>query len=200
MLAVFTNPHSATWATLLQRPTLDTSNLENTVQEVLQAIRQNGDEAVRHYTSLFDKVDLAQIAVNTAEIQTAIHTLSPALKTAIHTAAANIRRFHETQQENTKVVETMQGVQCWRKSVGIEKVGLYIPGGTAPLFSTILMLGIPAQIAGCQEVVLCRPPDKQGTIHPAILYAAHYVGIQKIFKIGGVQAIGAMTFGTQTVP
>jgi len=200
MLAVFNYPHSSTWANLLQRPTLDTSHLENTVQEVLNAIRQQGDEAVLHYTSLFDKVELAQIAVPTDEIQTAIDTLSPALKTAIHTAAANIRRFHEAQQENSKVVETMQGVQCWRKSVGIEKVGLYIPGGTAPLFSTILMLGIPAQIAGCQEVVLCSPPDKQGKIHPAILYAAHYVGIKKIFKIGGVQAIGAMTFGTQTVP
>lgn len=200
MLAVFNYPHSSTWASLLQRPTLDTSHLENTVQEVLNAIRQQGDEAVLHYTSLFDKVNLAQITVHTEEVQAAIDTLSPALKAAIHTAAANIQKFHEAQQENSKVVETMQGVQCWRKNVGIEKVGLYIPGGTAPLFSTILMLGIPARIAGCQEVVLCSPPDKQGNIHPAILYAAHYVGIKKIFKIGGVQAIGAMTFGTQTVP
>jgi histidinol dehydrogenase len=184
----------------LQRPTFDTSSLIEKVKNVLADVKQNGDAAVVKYTAQFDGVALESFVVSEAEITEAVSLVSDDLKQAIEQAAANIKAFHSKQLSPIEVVETMPGIQCWRKSVGIEKVGLYIPGGSAPLFSTILMLGIPAQLAGCKEVVLCSPPNKKGKLHPAILFAAQLVGITKVFKIGGVQAIGAMAYGTATVP
>lgn len=193
-------PDKAEWPAILQRPAIDHSALEATVSEVLQTIRKEGDQALKRYSKQFDGVDLADFVVSEEEIQAAEASLSDTLKTAIQVAKKNIAYFHEQQKSAVQVVETMPGVQCWRKSVGIEKVGLYIPGGTAPLFSTVLMLGIPAKLAGCQEIVLCSPPRTGGNVHPAIIYAAHLVGVTKIFKVGGVQAIGAMAYGTETVP
>lgn len=193
-------PPKTDWSDLLKRPIFDTTHLEQTVATVFQAIQHTGDEAVKHYTHQFDKVALTNLEVSKTEIAEAVATCSEELKAAIQLAKNNIYRFHQAQKDTELVVETMQGVVCRRKSVAIEKVGLYIPGGTAPLFSTILMLGVPAKIAGCKEIILCTPPDKNGNIHPAILYTANLVGIDKIFKIGGVQAIGAMAFGTATVP
>ncbi|MFY7901123.1 MAG: histidinol dehydrogenase, partial [Chitinophagaceae bacterium] len=197
---VFINPDKTAWKSLLQRPTFDTSVLQEKVKTVLQDIQQKGDAAVKQYTQQFDGISLESFVVSANEMEAANSLVSDELKLAIQQAAANIRTFHNKQVSAVEVVETMQGINCWRKSVGIQKVGLYIPGGTAPLFSTILMLGIPAQIAGCEEVVLCSPPNKDGQLHPAILYAAQLVGIHKVFKIGGVQAIGAMAYGTETVP
>ena len=201
-MKIVRNPAKDQWNTLLQRPAMDDKALESKVWSVLHAVKQEGNAAVQRFTEQFDGLLLSKdaILVSEAEIASAIAQLPEALKLAIEQAAKNIRLFHETQMTAPIVVETMPGVNCWRKSVGIEKVGLYIPGGSAPLFSTILMLGIPAQIAGCKEVVLCSPPDKAGGLHPAILFAAKLVGIHKVFKIGGVQAIAAMTYGTQTVP
>jgi histidinol dehydrogenase len=184
----------------LQRPAFDTSSLIEKVKNVLTDIRQNGDKAVVKYTAQFDGVALDHFAVSKAEITEAVSLVSDNLKQAIEQAAANIKVFHSKQLSPIEIIETMPGIQCWRKSVCIEKVGLYIPGGSAPLFSTILMLGIPAQLAGCKEIVLCSPPNKEGKLHPAILFAAQLVGITKVFKIGGVQAIGAMAYGTATVP
>ncbi|HQR93601.1 MAG: histidinol dehydrogenase [Bacteroidetes bacterium 24-39-8] len=201
-MKIVKNPARELWPSLLQRPELDDKALEVKVQAVLGAVKQEGDVAVQRYTQEFDGVVLSKEAqlVSEAEIAAAIEALPSALKAAIEQAAKNIRLFHNTQVGEPVIVETMPGVKCWRKSVGIERVGLYIPGGSAPLFSTILMLGIPAQIAVCKEVVLCSPPNKQGGLHPAILFAANLVGIQKIYKIGGVQAIAAMAYGTQTIP
>ncbi len=193
-------PERAAWPKILERPALDNSQLEATVSQVLQDIRENGDQALRVYTQKFDGVDLDQLQLTPEEIETAEASLSPELKEAIQIAQQNIERFHAQQQLKVEVVETMPGVQCWRKSVGIEKVGLYIPGGTAPLFSTVLMLGIPAKLAGCKEIVLCSPPRTENTVHPAVIYAANLVGVTKIFKVGGVQAIGAMAYGTESVP
>lgn len=184
----------------LQRPAFDTSSLIEKVKNVLADIKQNGDAAVVKYTAQFDGVALDSFVVPEADITEAISLVSDDLKQAIEQAAANIKAFHSKQLSPIEVIETMPGIQCWRKSVGIEKVGLYIPGGSAPLFSTILMLGIPAQLAGCREIVLCSPPNKEGKLHPAILFTAQLVGITKVFKIGGVQAIGAMAYGTATVP
>ncbi|WP_212006448.1 histidinol dehydrogenase [Chitinophaga sp. HK235] len=188
-------PDKSTWNTLLQRPVMDTSALEAKVEAILSDVRDNGDVAVRKYAAEFDKVTLTDLEVAPAAFAAAEAALDPALKAAIRQAAANITTFHKAQQEKTQIIETMPGVQCWRKPVGIEKVGLYIPGGSAPLFSTILMLGIPATIAGCKEIILCTP-----SLHPAILYTAQLVGISRVFTIGGVQAIGAMAYGTATVP
>ncbi|SJZ48755.1 histidinol dehydrogenase [Sediminibacterium ginsengisoli] len=185
---------------IIQRPVIDTTQLYNLVQPVLNAVRQDGDAAIRKFTREFDKVELEDFRVPQDVIEAAADELSPELKKAIGQAAANIRSFHEQQVTREEAIETMPGVKCWRKSVGIEKVGLYIPGGSAPLFSTILMLGIPAAIAGCKEVVLCSPPGKDGRLNPAILYAAQLTGITKVFAVGGVQAIAAMAFGTETVP
>lgn len=200
-MKIYSNPPQKDWEAILQRPTLDTSQLEATVAEVLQDIQARGDAAVLDYTERFDKVRISHQQLTAAEIARAERALDEDLKMAIQQAARNIERFHASQQQAVEVVETMPGVKCWRKSVGIEKVGLYIPGGTAPLFSTVLMLGIPARLAGCKEIVLCSPPTYQGGgIHPAIIYAANLVGITKIFKIGGVQAIGAMAYGTESVP
>jgi len=199
-MKVFDNPARSEWNTLLQRPVAEAAKLEAIVSGILQQVKIKGDEAVRQLTREFDKAEIDQLLVNEAEFREAARLLNEDLKTAILTAKANIETFHKKQLSEPEVVETMPGVQCWRKSVAIEKVGLYIPGGTAPLFSTILMLGIPARLAGCKEVILCSPPEKQGKLHPAILFAAQAVGVTKVFKAGGVQAIGAMAYGTASVP
>lgn len=193
-------PLPDTWKQILQRPAIDNTSLLQKVKAVMDEVKQQGDVAVKQFTQQFDGVVLDNVFVSAKEISESEALLSDELKQAIRQAAANVTLFHEKQVAGVEVVETMPGVKCWRKSVGIEKVGLYIPGGTAPLFSTILMLGIPAKIAGCKEVVLCSPPDKEGKLHPAILFAAQLVGITKICKIGGVQAIAAMAYGTATVP
>ncbi|HWV64313.1 histidinol dehydrogenase [Chitinophaga sp.] len=188
-------PDKSSWNTLLQRPVMDTSTLEKKVNDILQEVRTGGDAAIRKFAAEFDKVTLEDLQVPASAFAAAEESLEPALKAAIRQAAKNITAFHRAQQEKSQVIETMPGVQCWRKSVAIQKVGLYIPGGSAPLFSTILMLGIPAMIAGCKEIVLCTP-----SLHPAILYTAQLIGIEKVFTIGGVQAIGAMAYGTESVP
>ena len=193
-------PNRNEWSSLLQRPSFDNSELIAKVQSVLNEVKLGGDDAVKKFTNSFDRVLLDQFKVSSEEINEAISLVPNELKNAIELAAKNIQRFHEKQLNDVEVIETMPGINCWRKSVGIEKVGLYIPGGTAPLFSTILMLGVPAKIAGCKQIVLCSPPDKNGKLHPAILYTAQLIGITNIFKIGGVQAIAAMAYGTETVP
>lgn len=194
------NPPKKDWPSLLERPAMEVQQLDEIVTGVLQDIQQNGDAAVAKYTSRFDGVDLAQFLVSEEEIKAAKLAVPEDLKAAIRVAKKNIEAFHRQQRTTVEIVETMPGVKCWRKSVAIQKVGLYVPGGTAPLFSSVLMLGIPAMIAGCQEVVLCSPPTKDGGLHPAIIYAADLVGVHKIFKIGGIQAIAAMAYGTETVP
>lgn len=193
-------PSRESWPGLLRRPSLDTASLEATVKGILTDIKNNGDKAVREYTLQFDKTAVNELLVNPAEIEAAKKQLPDALKTAIQQAKKNIETFHAAQKETVTKIKIMPGVTCWRKPVPIEKVGLYIPGGTAPLFSTILMLGIPARLAGCKEIILCTPPAADGSLPPAILYAAGLTGITKIFKIGGVQAIGAMAYGTRSVP
>ncbi len=200
MIPVFIQPDKSTWGTLLMRPALEQVELSAKVQEIMEAVRAQGEEAVINYTEQFDQVKLRSIRVTTDQIKAAADELTPALKTAMQIAKTNIEVFHQTQWQKTEKLETMPGVWCWRKSVGIDKVGIYIPGGTAPLFSTVLMLGVPAQLAGCKEVILCTPPNTEGNINPAILYAASLVGIEKIFSVGGVQAIAAMTYGTSSVP
>lgn len=193
-------PERKEWDALLQRPVLDTAALQQKTKGVLDVVRQDGDKAIRQFTKQFDEVMLETFVVTDQEIEEAVMAVPAPLKKAIGQAAENIRRFHEKQLTEVEVIETMPGVHCWRKTTGIEKVGLYIPGGTAPLFSTILMLGIPAAIAGCREIILCTPPGKDGKLNPAILYAAQLTGISRIFKIGGVQAIAAMAYGTESVP
>ena len=199
-MKIIENPLQESLPELLQRPAMDHAVLYTVVQGVLDAVKKEGDTAVAAYTQKFDGVTMDTAIVSAAEINEAALALSPALKDAIQLAAKNIRCFHEVQVSETIKIETMPGVSCWRKSIGIDKVGLYIPGGSAPLFSTVLMLGIPAVIAGCKEIILCTPPAANGKVHPAILYAATVVGITRIFKIGGVQAIAAMAYGTETVP
>lgn len=185
---------------LLLRPHKDSAHLGATVASVLKDVREGGDNAVLRYEAMFDKVQLDSLAVSEAEIQEAEDLVGEELKQAIRLAHANISRFHEAQRMEPVTVETAPGVHCWQKSVAIEKVGLYIPGGTAPLFSTVLMLASPAKIAGCSEIVLCSPPSREGKLHPAILYAAKVAGVNRIYKCGGVQAIGAMAYGTESVP
>jgi histidinol dehydrogenase len=193
-------PAKERWTELTRRPLIDWNTLEKQVIPIFEALRAKGDEALKELTLKFDGVLVENITVPPQEIAEAEKTLSSELKQAIRDAALNIRKFHRKQLKQEETVEIVSGVQCWRKSVPIEKVGLYIPGGSAPLFSTVLMLAIPAVIAGCDEIVLCSPPDRSGNIHPAILYAASISGVKKIYKAGGAQAIAAMTFGTQTVP
>ena len=193
-------PHKSEWAELLRRPTQDVSTLFENVSTILKNVKANGDKAVLEYAEKFDHVKLESLAVTPEEIKEAETQVPIELKVAILLAQRNIYTFHKKQKFEGKKVETMEGVTCWQKAVGIEKVGLYIPGGTAPLFSTVLMLAVPARIAGCKEIVLCTPPNKEGKVHPAILYAAQVSGVSKIFKIGGVQAIGAMAYGTESVP
>lgn len=199
-MKVFDNPPRSEWNTLLQRPVAEAAKLEAAVSDILQQVKNKGDEAVKELTQQFDKAVIHNLLVNEEEFKEAEGLLSEELKTAILTAQSNIAAFHKKQLTGPEIVETMPGIQCWRKSVAIEKVGLYIPGGTAPLFSTILMLGVPAKLAGCQEIILCSPPGRDGKLHPAILFAAQSVGVTKVFKVGGVQAIGAMAYGTATVP
>lgn len=193
-------PEKANWNELLARPVLNTETLNDTVCEILSHIRKEGDKAVLEYEEKFDKVRLSSLCVSEEEFAKAEKEVSIELKAAIMLAWNNIRTFHESQRFIGKKVETLPGVTCWQKAVAIEKVGLYIPGGTAPLFSTVLMLATPAQIAGCKEIILCTPPDKNGNVPAAILYAARTAGVSKVFKTGGVQAIGAMAYGTESIP
>jgi histidinol dehydrogenase len=200
MMQIVKYPERNEWKQLLSRPFFDSSALEKSVKRIIEDVKKSGDKALRKYTAKFDGVRLKKFKVTEKEIIRAGEIISRDLKGAIELARKNIEKFHGEQLQSEEVIETMPGIRCWRKSVAIEKVGLYIPGGTAPLFSTILMLGIPAILAGCKEIVLCSPPDKEGNLHPAILYTAHIAGITTIFKAGGVQAIAAMAYGTETVP
>jgi len=200
MIKVIKQPSKEDWQEIVKRPVFENSSLEKTVKKILDKVKDKGDKAVRKYTKVFDGVKLKKLAVSEKEIKTAENLLSQKLKDAIQQAKSNIEKFHRSQIEDIKVVETMPGINCWRRSVGIKKVGIYVPGGTAPLFSTVLMLAIPATIAGCKEIILCTPPLKDGSINPAILYTANLCGVKRIFKAGGVQAIAAMAYGTESVP
>lgn len=193
-------PEREVWKKILERPHTDIYALNGVVDDILEDVRNNGDEAVRRCEMRFDGVSLQSLAVTEGEIENAVRSVDAELKEAIELAHSNIERFHKAQRTTEHKVETMPGVSCWQKSVAIQKVGLYVPGGTAPLFSTVLMLATPARIAGCDDIVLCTPPDKSGNVNPAILVAAKTAGVDKIYKIGGVQAIGAMAYGTETVP
>jgi histidinol dehydrogenase len=199
-MKVVINPARADWSQLCERPGLELEFLESAVKNVLTRVKSSGDAALRALTQQFDQVTIDELAVSLKEIEAAEKLLEEDLKSAIRVAAANIEKFHEAQKISLLEIETMPGVLCWRKAVPIGKVGIYIPGGTAPLFSTVLMLAIPARLAGCEEIVLCSPPDQTGNIHPAILFTASLTGVKKIFKVGGAQAIGAMAYGTETIP
>lgn len=199
-MTVFLFPEKSKWQELVKRPVLDTSSLEEKIRPIIEDVRKNGDTAVRKYTLEFDRASPESMKVSDQESHFAINQINTALFDAIKLAATNITNFHQKQLYREERVETMPGVTCWRKNIAIEKVGLYIPGGTAPLFSTVLMLAIPAIIAGCKEIIICTPPSSEGKIHPAIIASANYLGIRKIFKAGGVQAIAALAFGTQSVP
>ena len=194
------NPKPETWSEILKRPTKTIDDIEATVKDIFKEVEKKGDEAVAKYTSLFDGVKFENIEVSEAEIDQAIASISTELKVAIQLAKSNIEKFHLAQKTAKVEVETTEGVNCWQEKRPIQKIGLYIPGGTAPLFSTVLMLAVPANIAGCNEIVLCSPPDKSGNINPAILYAANLCGVTKILKVGGIQAIAGMTFGTESIP
>ncbi len=193
-------PKQEDWADLLKRPENDITELFDTARMVLDEVRKKGDSAVKRFTKMFDGIEIGNLQVSEAEIAEAETNVPEELKGAIRSARENIENFHAMQKEGVRIMETAPGVKCWQKSVAIEKIGLYIPGGSAPLFSTVLMLAVPARIAGCSEVILCTPPSKDGKIDPAILYAASVTGITKIFKAGGIQAIGAMAYGTETIP
>lgn len=193
-------PKEEIWKEILQRPALNVSGLYDNVQAILDRVREEGDKALFEYEKMFDKIELQTLAVSEKELAEAAQSVSEELKTAIQTAAKNIEKFHSAQKQEFKKIETTRGVTCWQKAVPITSVGLYIPGGSAPLFSTVLMLAIPARIAGCSEIVLCTPPDKNGNINPAILYAAQVAGVNRFFKLGGSQAIAAMAYGTESVP
>ena len=199
-MKVIKYPAKEEWSEIVKRPHLDVSQLNATVEGVLDDVKNHGDEAVKRYEEKFDHAHLDSLAVTEAEIEEAEKMVSQELKDALHLAHHNIAAFHQSQKFEGEKVETCPGVTCWQKSVAIEKVGLYIPGGTAPLFSTVLMLATPAKIAGCKEIVLCTPPNREGKVNPAILMAAKIAGVSKIFKVGGVQAIGAMAYGTESVP
>lgn len=200
MMKVIRYPERAEWTSLLERPHIDMTALYATVNTVLADVRTRGDQAVLDYEEKFDRVRLSSLQVTEAEMEAAEQLIPEELKDALQQAERNIATFHEAQRFQGKKIETAPGVVCWQKAVPIEKVGLYIPGGTAPLFSTVLMLAVPARLAGCREIVLCTPPDREGRVNPAILYAARLAGVHRIFKAGGVQAIGAMAYGTETVP
>lgn len=199
-MKVINYPKKGEWQEILKRPALNTESLNDTVRGILNRVKTEGDKAVLEYEATFDKVQLNSLAVTPEEIREAEALVSEELKAAILLAKENIETFHKAQTFTGKKVETRPGVVCWQKAVGIEKVGLYVPGGTAPLFSTVLMLAVPARIAGCKEIVLCTPPNREGKVHPAILFAASQAGVSKIFKAGGVQAIAAMAYGTESVP
>lgn len=199
-MRVFIKPEKSAWPEILKRPTMDLQEIEQKVRPVMERVKLERDNALRDFTEQFDGVAVDDFRVTDAEFAEAENLVEAELKSAILSAKSNIEAFHAAQTQNELVVETMPGVKCYRRSVGIEKVGLYIPGGTAPLFSTVLMLAIPAKIAGCKEIVLCTPPNQEVKIHPAILYTAKAVGVTRIFKVGGAQAIAAMTFGTESIP
>ena len=199
-MKVFKYPTQQEWLKIAKRPEIEKNTLDSLVKDILTEVKSNGDDALKAYAQKFDGVSLNTLAVSTTEITAANDLVSDELKAAIKIAQQNIEKFHASQINEEAVVETSTGVNCWRKSVGIDKVGLYIPGGSAPLFSTILMLGIPAQLAGCKEIILCTPPNKEGKINPAILYTANLVGITNIYKAGGAQAIAAMAYGTESIP
>jgi histidinol dehydrogenase len=194
------NPLKTTWISMLKRPTQTIEAVENTVTSIFDDVKRNGDDGIKRYTAIFDGVSLDDLCVSEKEISAAEKAISNELKAAIEQAKSAIEKFHLAQKTAKIFVETVEGVECWQEKRPIQKIGLYIPGGTAPLFSSVLMLGIPAQIAGCKEVVLCSPPNKKGEINPAILYAAQLCGITKILKVGGIQAIAGLTFGTETIP
>lgn len=197
---IIRHPKKSDWDEILKRPSLGDDFVNQNVLEVLNDVRANGDEAVKRYTLKFDKVNIENLKVSATEFDEATALVDQALKKSIETAKQNIQKFHAAQNSARKVVETTPGVFCWQKSVAIETVGLYIPGGSAPLFSTVLMLGIPAKIAGCKRIVLCTPPNKEGKVHPAILYTAKLIGLTEVYKVGGIQSISAMAFGTQSIP
>lgn len=199
-MEIYNYPEKELWDEIVLRPFVNTTPLEKTVNKIMQKVKERGDKAVRRFTKEYDDVKIKKLEVSEREIKKAEKELDEGLKKAILSAKKNIEFFHSYQRDESKKIETSPGVFCWRRSVPIEKVGLYVPGGTAPLFSTVLMLGVPAQLAGCPEIVLCTPPDKSGKIHPAVLYAAKLCGIKTIIRAGGVQAIAAMTYGTESVP
>lgn len=199
-MKIIINPSREEWKKITKRPEKDLKSLENTISIVFDEVKSSGDKAIRKNTKQFDKVDLIDFRVSEEEFLEAENKVSRQLKTAIEIAKNNIEKFHASQKEEVKIIDTIPGVACWRESKPIEKVGLYIPGGTAPLFSTVLMLGVPAVIAGCKEIILCTPPNSEGKIDPAILYTAKLIGLKKVFKVGGIQAIAGMTFGTETIP
>ena len=199
-MILISNPDKSQWQEILKRPVMNTENLFDTVRSVIDRVKEEGDRAVLDYEEKFDKVMLASLAVSEEEQQEAENLVSEDLKAAIRLAKQNIETFHAAQRFEGKKVQTQPGVTCWQKAVAIEKVGLYIPGGTAPLFSTVLMLAVPARIAGCKEIVLCTPPGRDGKVHPAVLFAAKVAGVNRIFKAGGIQAIAAMAYGTERVP
>ncbi len=199
-MILISNPDKSQWQEILKRPVMNTENLFDTVRSVIDRVKAEGDRAVLDYEEKFDKVVLASLAVSEEEQQEAENLVSEDLKAAIRLAKQNIETFHAAQRFEGKKVQTQPGVTCWQKAVAIEKVGLYIPGGTAPLFSTVLMLAVPAKIAGCKEIVLCTPPGRDGKVHPAVLFAAKVAGVNRIFKAGGIQAIAAMAYGTESVP
>jgi len=199
-MILISNPDKSQWQEILKRPVMNTENLFDTVWSVIDRVKEEGDRAVLDYEEKFDKVMLASLAVSEEEQQEAENLVSEDLKAAIRLAKQNIETFHAAQRFEGKKVQTQPGVTCWQKAVAIEKVGLYIPGGTAPLFSTVLMLAVPARIAGCKEIVLCTPPGRDGKVHPAVLFAAKVAGVNRIFKAGGIQAIAAMAYGTESVP
>jgi histidinol dehydrogenase len=199
-MRVINKPSKIQWKQLLERPYVDNSTVLNSVKEILKSIEKGRDETLKELTKKFEGALLAELKVSEEELANAENMVPGELKTAIQQAKDNISRFHQAQVKQEERIETMPGVECWRKSIGIEKVGLYIPGGTAPLFSTVLMLAIPAVIAGCKEIILCTPCNEKGDVHPAILYTAKLIGVNKIFKIGGAQAIAAMAYGTESIP
>jgi histidinol dehydrogenase len=200
MMKVFNEPSINEWASILARPTIDAAQLHDKVNAIIKEVVVGGDDAIKMLTLQFDGISINELKVPAEKIAAAENLISAALKTAIQLAKVNIEIFHNSQIQKVERIETMPGVWCWRKSVGIEKVGIYIPGGSAPLFSTVLMLGVPAKMAGCKEIILCTPPNEKGDIHPAILYAASLVGVTAIYSIGGAQAIAAMAYGTTTIP
>ena len=199
-MKIYINPAKNKWTEIIQRPQINNAALKNIVSEILLSVKQNGDEAIKKYSLQFDGVELNNLKVSDEEIKAALLVVDNELKNAIQLAKENIEKFHRSQKEEVKIIETSAGVMCWRRSVAIDKVGLYIPGGTAPLFSTLLMLGIPAVLADCREIIVCTPADKNGKVNPMILYAAHLLGLKNIYKIGGVQAIAAMAYGTESIP
>ncbi len=199
-MKIIENPNRSFWSDILERPSFPISTLDSIVKEIFEDVSKNGDEALKRYTKRFDNVDLRTFDVTKEELKNAQNDVSNELKDAIKLAERNIKIFHRSQRIEKTVITTSEGVQCWQESRAIEKVGIYIPGGSAPLFSTVLMLGIPAKLAGCKEIILCTPPNKNGDIHPAILFTANLIGVRKVFKLGGIQAIAAYTYGTESIP